>query len=298
MRPSSSSPAPARSRPPRRQGRVGFSPVPAARNRAGFSRFPAARNRAGFSLVEVLAAVVLTVGLIVAAMPFLTGVLGRWMTGQRSLEDADLWMRASLRLSEDTARAIPLVTGDPKSPTVAYRGNDRQIRFVRPSLSSNAASRFETVTFTLERTDDGEAVIRRTSPWTTAGFDAPGGGGTATTILSGPYRFRFVQVSGSGDRSSDWSNAQEMPRLVELVVEPTGRRPAPAAPLALPILANRPGGGPAGGGAAVAGQGNAANGPSGGGTPGPGTGGGGGPGARPPYVQSPPPGGPMPPPPH
>ncbi|MBT9289626.1 PulJ/GspJ family protein [Prosthecodimorpha staleyi] len=273
MRPSSSSPARARQRP------------------------PATHGRAGFSLVEVLAAVVLTVGLIVAAMPFLTGVLGRWMTGQRSLEDADLWMRASLRLSEDTARAIPLVTGDPKSPTVAYRGDDRQIRFVRPSLSSNAASRFETVTITLERTDDGEAVIRRTSPWTPAGFDAPGGGGTATTILSGPYRFRFVQVSGSGDRSADWSNPQEMPRLVELVVEPTGRRPVPAAPLALPILANRPGGGPAGAAAAATtNQGNAANGTSGAGTPGQGSGGGGGPGPRPPYVQPPPPGTGMPPP--
>lgn len=225
MRPSSSSPAPAE--PPAGPG-------------SERRRDPADR-RAGFSLVEVLAAVVLTVALVVAILPFFAGVVGRWMTGQRLIEDADLWMRAGLRLAGDTARAVPVMRPGPGEPRLLYAGDERNLLFVRPALSAGAGAAYEIVGLAIERSDDGEAVVRRSAPFDPAApAPDPGRLGGATTLLSGPWRFRFEHVSARGDRTPAWTTPGELPRLVELVAEPTARRPAPPAPLALPFTAVRP----------------------------------------------------------
>lgn len=225
MRPSSSFPPAAEPRHP-------------AIRRAWTGRRP---RTAGFSLVEVLAALILTVLLVAALMPFAGGVATRWMTGQRRVEEADVWMRATVRLADDTARAIPLTIGADQNQRVVFRGSEREILFVRPSLSAAASSALEVVALTVERTDEGEALVRRSTPYDpgvldreTSSFEA------STTIASGPYRFRFEMVSPRGDRTGEWTDLKALPRLVELSVETTGSRIVPPAPIALPLLASGP----------------------------------------------------------
>ncbi|MEJ1159961.1 PulJ/GspJ family protein [Prosthecomicrobium sp. N25] len=211
-----------------------FRPAEALRRRG--------RGRtAGFSLVEVIAALVLTVALVAALMPFAGTVAARWMTGQRKIEDADLWMRATARLGDDLARAVPVMTGDEKTPRLVFRAGSREVVFVRPALSAAAGAALEAVALTVEAADDGEALVRRSVPYEPGAADRdPREFAGATTIASGPYRFSFASVSAKGERRDDWTDPKAMPRLLELTVAPASGRAAPPVPIALPVLAAAP----------------------------------------------------------
>lgn len=197
--------------------------------------------RAGFSLIEILAAVVLTLFLVAAVMPFASTVLARWMTGQRQLEQADLWMRATVRLVDDAARAVTVLVPGGEQPRVFFRGGDREMVFVRPPLATTSRVPLEQVAYTIERSDDGEALVRRSRPFDPTGLGLPAQDYAAsTTIASGPYRFRFTHVSAKGVREPEWRETNTMPRLVELTVEATGSRAAPPAAIAMPFIAAHP----------------------------------------------------------
>jgi general secretion pathway protein J len=200
-------------------------------------------QNAGFSLIEVLAALVITGGLLAALLPFASNVSTYWLTGQRSLETSDLWMRLSVRLSADIARAIPLPVGTVKEPRLFWASNGQSILFVRPSVSAVGGGRLEVVAYTIERADDGQAVIRRSMPYDPGALDrAPSSIGNATALASGPFQFQFVTIGREGQAVDAWQDPRELPARVELAIAAAGNRPVPEVPMGFAVAARRPGG--------------------------------------------------------
>jgi Tfp pilus assembly protein PilV len=196
-----------------------------------------ASGEAGFSLVEALAAVVLTALLMSIILPAFGTIATRWMTGQRTVEDADLWERAMVRLAADVGRAAALKVPTERDLVAFWRGDERQILFAAP-VAGGGENAFEIVAYSIEPDDAGQSLVRRAGPYTAAGLDTPVRDlSNPIALASGPYRFRFDHVATDGRKATDWIRQKALPRRVELSVAADGARGVPAAPIALSIPA-------------------------------------------------------------
>ena len=114
-------------------------------------------------LVEVLAALVVTVALVVVVLPFMGDLVRRWQEGQASIVRADGWMRAVSRLTDDVAEALPI--RDPiAGPSLAFSMTPTRVELIRPVLGAAAPAGFEQVTYRVERGESGERLVRTTRP--------------------------------------------------------------------------------------------------------------------------------------
>ena len=194
--------------------------------------------RAGFTLIEVLAALVITGAFVVAVLPYAARLATHWWVGEATVEAADGWMQAVSRMGDDLAQALPYGLGDDSAaPADAFRAGPDGIAFVRPALGE--APGLETVSYEVRPSPSGSALVRRNRRFDPAAFGRDVGG-TSATLLDGPYRFRIVAVATDGTRRRDWTPADGMPAAVELSVVATGRTPVPAAPVLMPIAARAP----------------------------------------------------------
>ena len=197
---------------------------------------PAADPRAGFTLLEVLAALVVTGAVVAVVLPYAGRLATRWWVGEASVEAADGWMQALNRMGDDLAQAVPYGIGD-GDPQSAFQAGPDAIAFVRPALGGGDG--LEAVSYEIRASPAGHALVRRSRGFDPDAFGRDAGG-TSATLLDGPFRFRLVEVAPDGTRRRGWSPADGMPAAVELSAAGTGPAPVPAAPVRLPIVARVP----------------------------------------------------------
>lgn len=194
--------------------------------------------RAGFTLIEVLAALVVTGAVVAVVLPYAARLATHWWIGEATVEAADGWMQAVSRMGDDVAQAVPYGLGDGDgAPAAAFQAGPDGIAFVRPALGGGAG--LEAVSYEVRASPAGGALVRRSRLFDPATFGR-GVGGTSATLLDGPFRFRIVEVAADGSRRRGWAPADGMPAAVELSAEGTGRAPVPAAPVLMPIPARAP----------------------------------------------------------
>lgn len=201
--------------------------------------------RAGFTLIEVLAALVVTGLLVAVVLPYAGRLATHWWVGEATVEAADGWMQAVNRMGDDLAQALPYGIVNEDTPAAAFEVGPDSVAFVRPALGG--AEGLDAVTYEIRPSAGGSALVRRSRPFDPVTFGRDVGGGTAT-LLDGPYRFRLVVVAADGTRRRDWKPGDGMPAAVELSTTATGRAPVPAAPVLMAIAARAPAAVKAGGG--------------------------------------------------
>ena len=209
---------------------------PEAMRPAGDSR---AGSEAGFTLIEVLAALVVTALMVAVVLPYASRLATRWWAGEAAVGTADAWMQAMARMSDDLAEAVPLGLGPDDHAMPAFRAGPDSITFVRPALGRLDA--LETVTYAIRTSPSGTALVRLSRPFDAGSFSTDGaGGGASATLLDGRLRLRLVEISRDGARRRGWAPSDGMPTGVELSA--TGDRPgdAPAVPIVMPITAQAP----------------------------------------------------------
>ncbi len=194
--------------------------------------------RAGFTLIEVLAALVVTGAFVAAVLPYAARLATHWWVGEATVEAADGWMQAVNRMGEDVAQAVPYgLGGGDAAPAAAFRAGPDGIAFVRPALGDGVG--LDAVSYEVRPSPGGSALVRRSRRFDPAAFGRDVGGASAT-LLDGPFRFRIVEVAADGTRRRDWAPADGMPAAVEVSASGTGRAPVPAAPVLMPIPARAP----------------------------------------------------------
>ena len=193
-------------------------------------------GRAGFTLIEVLAALVVTAVFVAVVLPFAGRLATRWWVGEARVEAADAWMQAVARLSDDLAQAVPIVARQGDKAAVSFDAGPDFVQFVRPALG-RAAMGLETVRFEVRSSGAGSALVRRSARFRPGDASAPG---SPTTILEGPYRFRFRAYGEDLVPRAAWEGETEMPAGVELTVVGRGGASAPPGPILLPVVARAP----------------------------------------------------------
>ncbi|MGI3899971.1 MAG: PulJ/GspJ family protein [Janthinobacterium lividum] len=199
-------------------------------------------SQAGFTLIEVLAALVVTGAFVVVALPYAGRLATHWWTGEAAVEEADGWIQAMSRMGDDLSQSVAYDLGTGSRPSLAFRADPDDVSFVRSSLGE--MGQLEAVTYEVRRSKAGMALIRRSRRFDAAVFGRDDGG-TSATLLDGPYRLRLVEVSADGSRRREWEPSPDMPAGVEVSAAAmrdgrAGSVAMPTVPFFLPIATRGP----------------------------------------------------------
>jgi type II secretory pathway component PulJ len=205
----------------------GYKPTPAARHvweRANPGTSP------GFSLLEVLAALVVTMLLVLALTPFTGQMLSTWARGSEAAGLVEVMARGVGVLRNDLRHAIVWTGQGRKENFSLFRGNEVSLSF----LAAAGRNGLRMISITVDADGDGRALVRRSAPLIGA---TPGTFTDPVVLLSGPFSYRFRYTSRKGQELPGWTNPHELPARVELSI--VGRSgPVFKAPLELPVLAS------------------------------------------------------------
>ena len=195
----------------------------------------------GFALLEVLAAIALTAAFAAVVLPFAGRMVEQWWRGDAVIQDADAWMQVTARLSADLAQAIPLPVSADRQAGLAFRASRDGVVFVRPPRAGSETGGLQISAYMIEQTRSGSVLVHYTASFSPYLMDVdPRTFGTATAVMTGPFRLAFVPVGAGGSRPESWSGRKDLPLWIELIAMPIANGAAPAAPIVLPIAAQVP----------------------------------------------------------
>jgi len=191
-------------------------------------------SNAGFSLVEMLAALVVTVLLVMAALPLVRGMLATSTRGAEVADMVELQVRGIGVLRDDLRHAIVWTGYGPAQRLMSFRGNATSMSF--PAVTGFGVGRdgVELISIRIANSADGHAVVRSHSPIvgsTYTAFRDP------VIVFSGPYRYVLKYYASDGAERSDWTDPQSTPaRIVIEITDRFGRQAI--VPIEIPIAAS------------------------------------------------------------
>jgi hypothetical protein len=189
---------------------------------------------AGFSLIEVLAALVVTMLLVLAFTPLAGQLLATLPRGTEVARLVELKTRGIGRLREDLRHAIVWTGFGEREKLATFRGAETWISFAAASSLGVGGSGLEMLSVTVDTSSDGRALVRRRAPLvgTTFGsFQDP------VVLLSGPFRFVFRYFTRDGREVPVWDNRIELPARIKLTITDQ-RGTLLSAPIELPTFAS------------------------------------------------------------
>jgi type II secretory pathway component PulJ len=190
--------------------------------------------KAGFSLVEVLAALVITILLVLSFTPFVGQMLATWSRGTEAARLVELKMRGIGRLRGDLRHAIAWTGFGQTEKLAAFRGTESSISFPVATGLSAGRHGLEMLSITVDTAVDGRALVRRRAAFigsTYASFQNP------VVLFSGPFRYVFRYYARDGRESPVWDNPLELPARIKLTIADQ-RGAVFSAPIELPTFAS------------------------------------------------------------
>jgi prepilin-type N-terminal cleavage/methylation domain-containing protein len=178
-------------------------------------------KNAGFSLIEVLAALVLTSLLIMALMPLVGQMLATWARGGDVASMVEFRVKGIGVLRDDLKHAVVWTGYGRLENLLVFRGNERSMIFPAASGLGAGSNGLQMLSIEVANSADGQAIIRRQAPiigTTYAPFANP------VVLFSGPDRYFFSYYSRGGEPKSVWSDPLNYPAGVAInVVDRRGR---------------------------------------------------------------------------
>jgi hypothetical protein len=190
--------------------------------------------KAGFSLLEVLAALVITMLLVLALTPFAGQMLTTWARGTEAARLADIMTRGVGVLRNDLRHALLWTgPGERENPS-RFRGDEVSLSFLAATGLGHGRDGLQMISIAVDASQDGRALVRRSAPLI---GDGPGAFADPVTLFSGPFSYRFRYTSRKGQDLPAWTDPHELPARVELSI--VGRNgPLLRAPLEFPVFAS------------------------------------------------------------
>jgi Prokaryotic N-terminal methylation motif len=189
-------------------------------------------RNAGFSLLEVLAALVVTTLLILALTPLVSFMLTTWVRGGDVAGIVELRVRGVGVLRDDLRHAIIWAGFGRTENLPAFRGNETSMSFPAVSGLGEGQAGIEMLSIGVASSADGRSLIRRRAPivgTTYTAFADP------VVLFSGPFKYFLRYYSSDGSETSDWHDPLSLPsRVVLNIVDGRGRTSSVA--ITMPIL--------------------------------------------------------------
>jgi len=169
-------------------------------------------RNAGFSLIEVMAALVVTCLLMMALAPFVNQLLSTWARGSLIGAIVDMTSRGIGQLRKDLRHAVPLAA---RPGVVAFRGDELHFEFPAATGLGTGRGGVEMIAISAEQLGGKEmGIVRRRSGHITtesgAEFKDP------VVLFSGNFQYIFRYVTQDGTRQSTWSDRPDLPVRIEV----------------------------------------------------------------------------------
>lgn len=171
---------------------------------------------AGFTLVEALAAMVLTV-LVLTALATITGQwLPNWSRGFSRVQRSELLALALDRIVADLG-AAEFVPSNRGTQQPLFEGTENSVTFVRSSLGPNTRLGLDIVTIR-ESSDRQGPILVRSRTMFAPGVPSQHLLSDPVVLLRAPYRVSFSYAGRDGVWRGSWLDANALPRAVRLLV--------------------------------------------------------------------------------
>jgi prepilin-type N-terminal cleavage/methylation domain-containing protein len=184
----------------------------ARRLRSGLRRSWPISSQAGFSLLEVLAALVITTLLMLSLTPLVRQMLATWPGGSEVAGMVEFKVRGLGVLRSDLRRAVVWRGFGRTEDLLGFRGTETSMSF---PTASNGGDGLEMVAVDVTSSADGRALIRRRAPvtgTTRTAFADP------VVLFSGPYRYLMTYYSRDGSERPVWADPYAFPARVALKI--------------------------------------------------------------------------------
>lgn len=183
----------------------------------------------------MLAALVVTMLLIVTLTPFVSQMLATWSLGSEAAAIVELDTRGLGRLRNDLRHAIAGAGYGQGQDLALFHGDEVSMYFPVVSLLGTSESITEYLSYTVENSIDGRAIVRRQAPLigSTYGIFAD-----PVLLASGRFKYVFKYYSRSGENVPVWTtNRFDLPTRIELDIK-AGNGLLLSIPIIIPTFAS------------------------------------------------------------
>jgi general secretion pathway protein J len=180
-----------------------------------------ADGAAGFTLFEMLVALVLMVGILVALASVTAQWLPNWNRGFAHVQRTELFSQGLERLVADLS-AAEFVTANGRAKQPLFEGDELAVRFVRTAIGPNTRPGLEVVRISTMSDDRGVALVRERTPFVPlpvngklrdlANFSNP------VVLMRAPYRAVFSYAGPDHVWQNSWRDADQLPIAIRVSV--------------------------------------------------------------------------------
>ena len=179
------------------------------------------RGEAGFTLIEIVVAMTLMVGVLAALASVTAQWLPNWNRGFAHVQRAELLARGLERLVADLS-AAELVSANGKTRQPLFDGGELSVRFVRPAIGPNTRPGLEFVSIAMTAGKAGAALVRTRAPFTllprNAGIADVTNFSNPVVLMRQSYRVVFAYAGPDRIWRNTWRKADELPAAVRVTV--------------------------------------------------------------------------------
>jgi general secretion pathway protein J len=200
-------------------------------------------REAGFTLIEILVAMILMVGILTALATVTSQWLPNWNRGFAHVQRTELFGRGLERLVADLS-AAEFMTANGKAKQPLFEGNELSVQFVRPAIGPNTQSGLEIVRIAAMTDNRGAALVRTRTPFVMlplntkisdlSNFSDP------VVLMRAPYRAIFSYAGSDHIWQNSWHDADQLPIAIRIAVRDTATQRTLAVSTATVIHINGP----------------------------------------------------------
>jgi len=198
---------------------------------------------AGFSLIEMLIALVLMVGILTALATVTSQWLPNWNRGFSHVQRTELLGQGLERLVADLS-AAEYVTANGKSTQPLFDGEELSVGFVRTAIGPNSRPGLEVVRISTTSDDRGLALVRTRMPFLALpeaakirdlqNFSNP------VVLMRAPYRVTFAYAGSDHAWQNSWRDPDHLPIAIRVSVRDAATQRTLAVSTATVLRINAP----------------------------------------------------------
>lgn len=178
-------------------------------------------GEAGFTLIEILVALTLMVGVLAALASLTAQWLPNWNRGFAHVQRAELLERGLERLVADLS-AAEFVSANGGTRKPLFDGDELSVRFVRGAIGPNTRPGLEFVRIATLPDKRGLTLVRSRAPYTILPSGVAIGDVTSfadpVALLRQPYRVVFAYAGPDRVWRNSWRDADQLPAAIRVTV--------------------------------------------------------------------------------
>jgi general secretion pathway protein J len=178
-------------------------------------------GEAGFTLIEMLLAMVLMVGILAALASVTAQWLPNWNRGFAHVQRTELFGQGLERLVADVT-AAEFVTASGKAKQPLFEGDELGLQFVRGAIGPNTRPGLEVVRIATTADDKGLALVRSRTPFVPIPENAKIGDlanfSDPVVLMRAPYQAFFSYAGPDQVWQSTWRDQNQLPVAIRVLV--------------------------------------------------------------------------------